>query len=161
MAVRAIKNLTELQQLIVSPKLTVVDFFATWCGPCKVIAPRIHDLAMATPQVQFCKVDVDEARDVAQQYGIRAMPTFIFFKANTKVDMFEGADYNQLAAMIQRHGTPAAPPPPSKPPVIPGDAELRAMSGKQLLTMMAAHSISSQGLPEKGDLVAELIKHRK
>ena len=66
-------------------KLVVIDFFATWCGPCKMIAPRIEEWEAEMSNVKFLKVDVDEAEDVAAHYQISAMPTFIFIKNKQKV----------------------------------------------------------------------------
>ena len=66
-------------------KLVVVDFFATWCPPCKMIAPRIEEWEAEMSNVKFLKVDVDEAEDVAAHYQISAMPTFIFIKNKQKV----------------------------------------------------------------------------
>merc|ERR1712224_793749 len=61
-------------------KLVVVDFHATWCGPCKMIAPHIVEMDGKMDNVVFLKVDVDEAEDVAAEYNISAMPTFVFIK---------------------------------------------------------------------------------
>ena len=66
-------------------KLVVIDFFATWCGPCKMISPKIEAMAGEMSNVVFLKVDVDEAEDVAQEYNISAMPTFVFLKNGQKV----------------------------------------------------------------------------
>ena len=66
-------------------KLVVVDFFATWCGPCKAIAPFIADLEPQMENVVFLKVDVDEAEDAAVEYDISAMPTFKFIKNGVAV----------------------------------------------------------------------------
>ena len=66
-------------------KLVVIDFFATWCGPCKMISPKIEAMAGEMSNVVFIKVDVDEAEDVAQEYNISAMPTFVFLKNGQKV----------------------------------------------------------------------------
>ena len=66
-------------------KLVVIDFFATWCGPCKMISPKIEAMAGEMSNVVFLKVDVDEAEDVAEEYNISAMPTFIFLKNGQKV----------------------------------------------------------------------------
>ena len=63
----------------------MIDFFATWCGPCKMIAPKIEQMAGEMANVVFLKVDVDEAEDVAQEYNISAMPTFVFLKNGQKV----------------------------------------------------------------------------
>ena len=66
-------------------KLIVIDFFATWCGPCKMIAPKLEQMDKDMDNVVFLKVDVDEAEDVAQEYNISAMPTFVFLKNGQKV----------------------------------------------------------------------------
>ncbi|KAL4888875.1 thioredoxin-like protein [Aspergillus ambiguus] len=58
----------------------VVDFFATWCGPCKAIAPVVGKLSETYPNVRFIQVDVDKVRSVAQEMQVRAMPTFVLFK---------------------------------------------------------------------------------
>nr|2YPM_A Chain A, LAFCA THIOREDOXIN [synthetic construct] len=85
-------------------KLVVVDFTATWCGPCKMIAPKFEELSEEYPDnVVFLKVDVDEVEDVAAEYGISAMPTFQFFKNGKKVDELTGANQEKLKAMIKKH----------------------------------------------------------
>ncbi len=66
-------------------KLVVVDFYATWCGPCKMISPKIEEMEAEMKNVVFLKVDVDESEDAAQEYGISAMPTFILIKNKNKV----------------------------------------------------------------------------
>ncbi|XP_040566629.1 thioredoxin-2 [Lepeophtheirus salmonis] len=81
-------------------KLVVVDFFATWCGPCKVIAPQIEEWAKSMDDVVFIKVDVDEAEDVAQHYNITAMPTFMLFKETKKVADLMGANVTKLEELI-------------------------------------------------------------
>ena len=58
-------------------KLVVIDFYATWCGPCKVIAPKVEEMSSSMSNVVFLKVDVDENEDAAGEYNISAMPTFI------------------------------------------------------------------------------------
>ena len=63
----------------------VIDFYATWCGPCKMIAPQIEEMSNTMDNIVFLKVDVDEAEDVAQEYNITAMPTFLFIKNGSKV----------------------------------------------------------------------------
>ncbi len=66
--------------------LVVLDCFATWCGPCKVIAPKVVQMAKDFQDARFYKIDVDEVSDVAQELGIRAMPTFMLFKKGEKVE---------------------------------------------------------------------------
>lgn len=75
----------------------VIDFFATWCGPCKRIAPAFEDLAdKYLGKIQFLKVDVDESPALVDQYGISAMPTFVFLKDGQIMKKVEGADLQAL-----------------------------------------------------------------
>jgi thioredoxin len=73
-------------------RIVVVDFFAQWCGPCKVIAPEFEKLATEYSQVAFVKVDVDVNSESAQKYRIRAMPTFIFFRGKKEMKRIQGAN---------------------------------------------------------------------
>ncbi|XP_069692817.1 thioredoxin-2 isoform X2 [Periplaneta americana] len=83
--------------------LIVVDFFAQWCGPCKLIAPKIEELATEYPDVIFLKVDVDECEDIAAEYEITAMPTFVFIKNKKKVDAFSGANADMVKQYITKY----------------------------------------------------------
>ncbi|XP_046439820.1 thioredoxin-2-like [Daphnia pulex] len=84
-------------------KLVVVDFYATWCGPCKMIAPKIEAMSKEMPNVVFVKVDVDECEDVASEYNISCMPTFLYLKNGVKVAEFSGANEDQLRKLIDQH----------------------------------------------------------
>jgi len=84
-------------------KLVVIDFYATWCGPCKVIAPKIAEMAQQMADVVFLKVDVDEAEEVAGKYEISAMPTFKFIKKGEVVDELMGANADKLTEMVNKH----------------------------------------------------------
>ncbi|XP_028660617.1 thioredoxin-like [Erpetoichthys calabaricus] len=105
--VREIKNMTEFQNELknATDKLVVIDFSATWCGPCRQIAPFYDSLPGQYPDVVFLKVDVDEAEDVAQNCEISAMPTFVFFRNGSKVDSFSGANSENLVKYIVKHKT--------------------------------------------------------
>ncbi|KAF2631132.1 thioredoxin-domain-containing protein [Macroventuria anomochaeta] len=81
--------------------LMVLDCFATWCGPCKVIAPQVVKFSSTYPNARFYKLDVDEVPDVAQELGIRAMPTFLLFKNGDKVAEVVGANPKALEAAIK------------------------------------------------------------
>lgn len=83
--------------------LVILDCFATWCGPCKVIAPKVVGFAKDFPQARFYKIDVDEVPDVAQELGIRAMPTFVLFKNGEKIDEVVGANEKALKAAIEKN----------------------------------------------------------
>lgn len=80
--------------------LVVIDFFATWCGPCKIIAPKLEELSQEYLDVVFLKVDVDECEDIATEYNISAMPTFVFIKNKQKVESFSGASYDLLKEKV-------------------------------------------------------------
>jgi len=84
-------------------KLVVVDFTASWCGPCQRIAPIFVKLAEEMPDVVFVKVDVDENEQVAQACGIQAMPTFQFYKKGEKVHEFSGASEDKIKEAIAAH----------------------------------------------------------
>jgi thioredoxin 1 len=77
-----------------------VDFTATWCGPCKAIAPLYEQAAASSPHIIFLKVDVDEAQDVARECGVSAMPTFQLYRSGAKAAEFCGADPAKLKEMI-------------------------------------------------------------
>jgi len=83
--------------------LVVVDCFATWCGPCKVIAPTVVKYSDEFPSAHFYKIDVDELSDVAQELSIRAMPTFKLFKNGKEVAEVVGANPPALHAAIKEH----------------------------------------------------------
>ncbi|KAF6766685.1 thioredoxin-like protein [Ephemerocybe angulata] len=105
-----ITHLTSLSQLNgilekSKDKLTVIDFHATWCGPCHAIAPKFESLSKQHKNVNFLKCDVDAAADVASQYRVSAMPTFVFLKGTTKVDQVRGADPNALEATVRKHAS--------------------------------------------------------
>ncbi|KAK7291218.1 hypothetical protein RIF29_06179 [Crotalaria pallida] len=89
-------------------KLIVVDFTASWCGPCRFIAPILADLAKKIPEVTFLKVDVDELKTVAEEWEIEAMPTFLFLKEGKVVDKVVGAKKEELQLKISNHATAAA-----------------------------------------------------
>ena len=84
--------------------LTLVDFWAVWCGPCRMIAPVVEELAGETEGVTFAKVNVDENPDIAIGLGIQAIPTLILFRDGTAVDRAVGVQTKQaLKALIDRN----------------------------------------------------------
>ena len=70
----------KLEELKASEKTIVLDFYAEWCGPCKMIAPFIEEIALENPDITVAKVDVDKATDLAIEFGIQSIPTVIIFK---------------------------------------------------------------------------------
>ncbi|CAH9125261.1 unnamed protein product [Cuscuta epithymum] len=84
-------------------KLMVVDFTASWCGPCKFMAPFIDTMASKYTDVNFIKIDVDEVKEAAEEYGVTAMPTFVFIKQGKVVDKVVGANKGELEEKILKH----------------------------------------------------------
>mmetsp|Transcript_2019 Transcript_2019/g.3052 ORF Transcript_2019/g.3052 Transcript_2019/m.3052 type:complete len:106 (-) Transcript_2019:780-1097(-) len=103
--VQYIKSLNEFKAVLEesNAQLVVVDFTATWCGPCQRIGPIFEKISEECPDVKFYKVDVDDAEDVASSCKISAMPTFQFYKGGDKIDEFKGADDAQLRDLITKH----------------------------------------------------------
>ncbi|ODV78055.1 thioredoxin [Suhomyces tanzawaensis NRRL Y-17324] len=103
--IKEIADLPQFREFISNTeRVSVIDFYATWCGPCKALEPIFDMLAQRVPEVQFGRVDVDAAQDVAGEYGITAMPTCLFFKDGQKVDTIIGANPPKLVELIQKHG---------------------------------------------------------
>lgn len=80
MSVIVVNNNNFSQEVLQSDKPVLVDFFATWCGPCKMLSPIVDQLADEHPEVKVCKLDVDENQDLAQQFQVMSIPTLILFK---------------------------------------------------------------------------------
>jgi len=111
MGVHNIRSKEEFATTINSNKIVIVDAFATWCGPCKVIAPQIVNWSedpRFSDKVYFAKFDVDELPELAQELGIRAMPTFTFFVDGKKADEFVGANPQALLQVLEKQVLPDA-----------------------------------------------------
>ncbi|GAY42621.1 hypothetical protein WN943_021210 [Citrus x changshan-huyou] len=93
----------QLQKSNETKQLVVVDFTASWCGPCRFIAPFLAELAKKLPNVLFLKVDVDELKSVATDWAVEAMPTFMFLKEGKIVDKVVGAKKEELQQTIAKH----------------------------------------------------------
>jgi len=95
-------NATEFQDIISNNEVVFVDFFATWCGPCKMLAPSIDKLAEEHPEVKVIKVDVDQENALAMQFGVQSIPTLITFKNGQPVAKQLGfIPYEALENMIR------------------------------------------------------------
>lgn len=80
MAVVKLTTETFDQEVLQAGQTVLVDFYADWCGPCKMMAPVVEELAGEEPGVKVCKINIDEEMAVAQKYGVMSIPTFIAFK---------------------------------------------------------------------------------
>jgi thioredoxin len=102
--VQSITSKEQLDALLAGEtRPVVVDFYADWCGPCKVIAPLFEQLAAAKKgRVVFCRVNVDDVADGAGERGVTAMPTFHAYVSNSKIGELRGADEAGLTALVDK-----------------------------------------------------------
>ena len=83
---------TSFDDLLVSEKLVIVDFWATWCGPCRMLSPLLDEVEEEmADKITVVKVNVDDADEIAMRYRIMSIPTLIFFKDGQMVDRTVGA----------------------------------------------------------------------
>ena len=99
-----INNNQQFHEIVqnVGDLLIVVDFFATWCGPCKDIVPKLNELSQRySNKILMLKVDVDKCEELSEMYNIQSMPTFVFIKHGIMIDSFSGANADKLESYIQ------------------------------------------------------------
>lgn len=78
------------QEVLEAKGKVLVDFFATWCGPCRMMSPIVDQLADELADVKVCKVDIDQAEALASEYGVEVVPTFIVFENGEAVKSVSG-----------------------------------------------------------------------
>ncbi|WP_299492146.1 thioredoxin [Acaryochloris sp. IP29b_bin.137] len=95
----------EFEQLIKDEPIVVVDFTATWCGPCKKVSPMMDQLAADYDgRVKVTKVDVDQNKSVAKQFGIRSIPAVLVFKSGELVETLVGMNpYEKFTTAVDKH----------------------------------------------------------
>nr|CAB3464781.1 unnamed protein product [Digitaria exilis] len=93
----------QIEEANSAKKLVVIDFTASWCPPCRMMAPIFADMAKKNPNVVFLKVDVDELKTIAEQFSVEAMPTFLFMKEGDVKDRVVGALKDELNLKLEHH----------------------------------------------------------
>ena len=78
------------KEVLKNSKTVVVDFFATWCGPCQMLMPVLEEIAKERDNFDIIEIDVDKAQELAMEYDIEAVPTMIIFKNGTAIDRLGG-----------------------------------------------------------------------
>ncbi|TKA51225.1 hypothetical protein B0A53_05801 [Rhodotorula sp. CCFEE 5036] len=106
---------TALRAAKAQGKTVIVDAYATWCGPCKAIAPVLDKLAQAVDWVSFVRFDVDKCPNIAAKYKVQAMPTFFAIRNGEVVETLKGADPAGLNRLVYGHAGPNPPVPPLSP----------------------------------------------
>lgn len=77
-------------EVLESEKVTLVDFFATWCGPCQMLAPVLEKISNSRADFDIAKIDIDQLPDLAVEYGVEVVPTMVIFKNGKVMNKFEG-----------------------------------------------------------------------
>jgi len=100
-----IQNESELDELIANESVLVVDCTATWCGPCKLVAPLIDQLNEAySDRAQIRKLDLDDHKPVAKRFEIKSIPAVMFFKGGERVETLVGAKtYDEYSTELEKH----------------------------------------------------------
>lgn len=86
MNVIELTNETFDSEVLEADRLVIVDFWATWCTPCRMLTPILEELAEEHPEIKVCKINVDEAQDIAERYGIMSLPILVFFENGEIMD---------------------------------------------------------------------------
>ncbi len=92
------------EEVTAAKGLVLLDFYAVWCGPCKMLAPVLDAIGEELPDVKICKCDVDEAAALAGKFGVQSIPTVVLFKDGESVDGFVGyRAKEQILPMLEKH----------------------------------------------------------
>lgn len=105
MPLQTLSDLEELDELMSSSPtaLFILYFHASWCGPCKRVAPSFEALAEEFQKVFFISINVDRSEEISDEYKISSTPTFVFVKSSERVDIYLGTEEKALRDLILKH----------------------------------------------------------
>lgn len=97
-------NQENFKSVLESDKVVLIDFFAEWCGPCRMVSPLVDELAAEHPEFLICKVNVDEAGAIAERFGVQSIPTLVVLKDGIEVERATGArPKKQILKLLENH----------------------------------------------------------
>ncbi|MBO5734358.1 MAG: thioredoxin [Clostridia bacterium] len=101
MSVLAVNKSNFQKEVLESDRTVLLDFWASWCGPCKSIAPIIDEIAAENSKIKVCKVNIDEEQELAEQFNIMSIPTLLLVKDGNVVNQSVGLKTkNQILEML-------------------------------------------------------------
>lgn len=101
MSVIHVTKETFQKEVLQSDKPVLVDFWATWCGPCRMVGPILDEIAQEREDIKVCKIDVDAQPELATEYGIMSIPTLMVFENGKKINQGLGAmPKNQILELL-------------------------------------------------------------
>ena len=102
--IKKVTGQTFKKEVIESEKTVLIDFYADWCGPCKILSPIIKEIAEETEKVKVVQIDVDEEEELAMEYGIMSIPTMVVIKDGEEVDRRIGvAEKEEIIKMLSKY----------------------------------------------------------
>ena len=103
--VNPVSSQRDLNRLLeINPNILIVlDMYASWCRPCKLLAPQMDDMSVTHPTVVFLKIDADKERDVASQFHVEGFPTIVFLKNGKELDRIVGCDPQKVEDLVNEH----------------------------------------------------------
>uniref|UniRef100_A0A914ZN27 Thioredoxin n=1 Tax=Parascaris univalens TaxID=6257 RepID=A0A914ZN27_PARUN len=99
------KTKEEFESLLSSSddRLIVIDFYATWCGPCKIMGPKFEKMSDEYKEALFIKIDVDEEEEISDSYEVKVMPTIVLIRNREKLEAIEGNTPDEVRKAIEKY----------------------------------------------------------
>lgn len=87
-------------EVLKTDKAVLIDFWASWCGPCQMVGPIIDEIANENPELKVCKIDIDEVPELAQKFGVMSIPTLVAIKDGKETNRTMGAQSKESILSI-------------------------------------------------------------